>query len=1418
MAQDTRKSSFSVESASTEARSFPTISLTTIQAGTTSSEDAEVSQNPEASKQLEVLSRKGLNPLKPVIIANTEFVPVGDGSSPDSTGLKAQLGDNNLLSVNSVTKLFEIHRQIRLATINSAEHLINRIKGFDSKDILDELNRIISSSIDSLAGDNLEDTVDAVIDRIVNFQSASSNSSTQKTKRRKGASARENQKKSLGGSNNSTLIGSSIEKRAEVRSIFENNRNDPYLRTLIEYAVLEYVVYDMIKYLSGILSLKDAAANSWSIFESLGYNKISEIFTDNFNDSAKVLLSYAQRSFSISDMALENAGSGRDLVSQYTGIKTTSSTSDITLLLQFFIQNAQNLLRMSSNYEEVISDEVKSPFYTGVLPNLNKDIPHVYNALKILSEAWAITLFSKLEIDGNRFYYLGGAALSADENGSTIVTDSVDANKNFFGTERIQNIFESFSRGENVDKLGEMLSASILNDCFHLAGVKASAKKKNSIFYSINAGIPTNIRHIEDYFLYLLNYNNRENSSFFDFTLKKSEKSRQEKIVQYFFPKDSSSEDLSSYIPFESTSNLSKKIYTSNYLTGPEYFYDIALQRGDVSLKDLKKFSESYQEFASNYVSDIYNLTKIDYAELAMKKLLSQIGDELMSSAREGDNVFLLALIANQASSPKGLLRLFRSVYFASMLNSKDDSDGHDIGKNDASPFYKHEDSTQEQGARRVMRVANTVLIRTLFKNSFGIKESDLKTEQKDSVRRLSGEKQSNAFRPKEYTEKDDAFSNIKEGISLNAGTGENIGRKISYTIRKQSGKKQSGGYRLGGLNKEETLLEGGANFSTRLCQTIKYFLKNQHFEDCGLVSEEERINFNRNRRDAVAKDDNGESIDKGPTAGMNFQGVGVSLASHHRAFILYSFIAKIIQKSCKVRAVSYNTDDSNDARIVISMNADEIEGVAQAFKDFGDDTPGTANRSSRTSEWPEAKKIAYDNTSDHLSNMMESLSRRIRKISVLTIAPMLHSSQIYNQWSVASKFIQEGGGTARDRLAISILKSDKIKAFDNSLTLLSEESASQMYKSYVSTILRGNSSYTREDMPNVIQMKLMMKILTHAGYGLLSSEKRGPKNICHVGVTNSLLKTLRIEAFKEFNNREFLESNRFCVNIFKRNEIDASILVYPKTFLFDSSLMLLDNDHEGRSLNHISNFSDSWSFNDILNNMEFSSWTDKDNTFEDNPFENLKSNYRIRHFLGSELRNDLEDVLINHIFDYAFKIYYRYALGIDLNENTFSLESIRKNINRLPGGITVSDRLIQEDYANLINQTRLLYPAANVNQKLASELFRAIEIIAAHPGYDLTNKIKKAIYPKKFDKVLSILVNEKDFVLYTDAYSKNFSDIYKTEPIFSYTSRQSRPDPKLTSSEYEKTINKYISECDEDFPEIFSMYATITMLPKGSK
>ena len=171
MAQDPRKSNFVLQKASTEVRAFPTVGLTSPAEGSMDPEDVETSENPEASAKFAKLNSQGLNPLKPVIIANTEFVPVGDGTSPDSTGLKVQIGENNLLSVNSVTKLFEIHRQIRLATINSAESLLKRIKGFEINDILDAIGKKLDNSLEDLIRDDLSETVDAVIESMGNRMS-----------------------------------------------------------------------------------------------------------------------------------------------------------------------------------------------------------------------------------------------------------------------------------------------------------------------------------------------------------------------------------------------------------------------------------------------------------------------------------------------------------------------------------------------------------------------------------------------------------------------------------------------------------------------------------------------------------------------------------------------------------------------------------------------------------------------------------------------------------------------------------------------------------------------------------------------------------------------------------------------------------------------------------------------------------------------------------------------------------------------------------------------------------------------------------------------------------------------------------------------------------------------------------------------
>ena len=76
MSQDPRKSFLGLQRSATEAKSYPTISLTTPAIGVLDEEGSETLENPEASDRFTRLRSRGLNPLKPVILANTEFVPV----------------------------------------------------------------------------------------------------------------------------------------------------------------------------------------------------------------------------------------------------------------------------------------------------------------------------------------------------------------------------------------------------------------------------------------------------------------------------------------------------------------------------------------------------------------------------------------------------------------------------------------------------------------------------------------------------------------------------------------------------------------------------------------------------------------------------------------------------------------------------------------------------------------------------------------------------------------------------------------------------------------------------------------------------------------------------------------------------------------------------------------------------------------------------------------------------------------------------------------------------------------------------------------------------------------------------------------------------------------------------------------------
>ena len=126
-----------------------------------------------------------------------------------------------------------------------------------------------------------------------------------------------------------------------------------------------------------------------------------------------------------------------------------------------------------------------------------------------------------------------------------------------------------------------------------------------------------------------------------------------QKLITGFSSKTARSEGLEEYIPLESTNNFLEK----EYLTGPEYFYNIALQRGDESFSELKEFTNTYKEFAQAYANDIYNLTKIDLIEESIKNILLEIGNDISAAASDSNSSFLLALIVDQSSSYEGLAK-----------------------------------------------------------------------------------------------------------------------------------------------------------------------------------------------------------------------------------------------------------------------------------------------------------------------------------------------------------------------------------------------------------------------------------------------------------------------------------------------------------------------------------------------------------------------------------------------------------------------------------------------------------------------------------------------------------------------------------------------------------------------------------------
>ena len=1396
-----QKSNFTISNVTKEASSLPSVVALSTTKEELSEEEQSTLVNLNGSNKFSILNKQSLNPLKPIVIANTEFVPVGTGNtSPDSTGLKAQFGEGNVVNVNNVTKLFEIQRQIRNANLKNAQAILAIAKGYDSSKILKEIKNKMFLIFDDIVDENIDTMIE-------NFIASVNSNLVMGSKSKIGNVAQS-------GRLTSAKTNLTITDVSALKSVNEKNKNDPYYKTLIEYAAYEIILYEAIEFLSGILSFKDTALKSWSILESTSFLKLASIDTSSLSKSASKFIL--------------NSGTNTGYVStsNVLDVSTTSETTDVALVMQSFINAYDTILLKNGFHSSMTNDKMSIEKE----PRISSSAP-VANALMTLEKSWLVGLYQEtLDYKDKNNPYTGE---EHENNIKRIVNKQLGKSQisGLLGENKIDLIMNEFpSSMSDSEVYGELLSACLFNDAFDIAGYQAVLS--NRIFFAMNSA--ASVDGIKDYYKELLGNSthanmtpgsdNANSESFVDYDpLTIGGDTSQGALSKYLGVQAAVSGDFR-YLPFESTQNYPG---TNGYLTGPEYFVDAALQSGDQDFKEFNNFTTKYRKVAEGYIIDIDKYLRIFEVEDAFISLCQMIGDDLESQASDfSGNLLRFSILAKLARSRSGLLKAFKSAYFGNMSkdgNSKDLGDGEAI-----DPFVGN---TPVTAPRIISRYKADTILRDFMVNTLNV--ASIKEGRDKNFRDLGGNKKHDALNEKEYTNNDENFSKISGTITINAGTGESLSGEKEYKIHKQSGKEYKD---RSDLNKEQHKLDTGIRYGDT---SLDSFLENKHFLNTlfgGDATKQDTFNDTRTEliKGEFANSNSTNSFNNKLPKTIRNQGGIYKLSEHHRAFILFSYVATILQKSLTIKAKSSEgaTKDngkpkSNNAFITLIGNKHELQGIARAFKSVG-------LSKSRSSTGTDSENAAYIDTATSLEIVLNSIRRRTEKISQLISIPAIHALELEKQKNKIKDYINSGDGSKRSMSAISLLKNRKIRAYEDTLALISEESVSEMFNSYVNTFVnKKDSIFTLEDGTDYRQMKLMIKILTNPGYGFLSSEKRGNSVISHVGVTNSMLSVLRHDAYKQTGNAAFLESKRFCINIFKRNEIDASEVVYPKTFLFDSKYQIHDCDEIGNTLNHITNYSDTWTFNNIVDNIEFTSWTTsvQDSGQESgDPFNNLKESHRPKRELGQTMipRNDVsKDLLINHINDYAIKLYYKYTLGIDLETYSFVLKSSAIDFNKPTGGFSGASKEMFQDYNDLINQIISLYPAANIDQVLASELFRGIKTIGATPIYSLGEKTKRVLLPKKFDRILSIPFNDKDFILYTPAYDKEFEELFKTSPNFSYTSRISRPDFRLAGQQNllrvlsrtraKKTNEeKYKDSCEQDFPEIFSTYVTITVLPDG--
>ena len=560
------------------------------------------------------------------------------------------------------------------------------------------------------------------------------------------------------------------------------------------------------------------------------------------------------------------------------------------------------------------------------------------------------------------------------------------------------------------------------------------------------------------------------------------------------------------------------------------------------------------------------------------------------------------------------------------------------------------------------------------------------------------------------------------------------------------------------------------------------------------------------------------EKFIKGVTIGLSgkkdistLDGRSISNRYASRHYIFFMFVRKLILNNINIYRQNNNVANIEEINGTSKVVIDGLKGIVNGIRAGIKEAKGQ-NYSIPNSEILDTEKeeSSFYNVKSITSDVLGKVNSRQRMIKEHLGMISGHASsfkEIHDKLDTIS-------GISNSKYFTLIKKTLKSPVFGGNLLVDTSNNANRSYinglRNSINNIfnVKPGTFIPRDLEVSLVKSKLMYKFFSLPDFGFLEEEKRGSKTILNVGITSGLIQALREEAIETFGDDfdTVTLKDKIVISVRKIDTLNPDLTLMPKNFVFDMNMFVNDYNNQGLT-NHLTNYEDVSSLNKILENVE----TETAVYFDTN------NSYTRISEVGYDTSDAMsKDIILNHFLDYLLKYYQKMTTGLDFDESSFLLKLSPMKYRRVYNGPMTGEDL-PNDFSLLLERLRLAYPSVFENRQLQSEVERMVNVLKQSFPFSNTRRFEKTVRPRSFDRVFSVIVNEKDFVPHKRK-SEEYDIFFPNSPNFTGNSLLDIEDVyNVRNTNNTEELRKYFKGTKNNHPEVYNYTVSIGFLVERS-